>query len=81
MDARSLHPVLSGETDRHRDVVTAGLNDWRMGYDGRYKLVTGWAGEDVLYDLVEDPWEDVNIARANPGIVERLTAAIEGARH
>jgi len=39
VDSRSMRPLLSGETDRHREVVYSGLSTWRMIYDGRFKLV------------------------------------------
>lgn len=41
LDSRSLRPYLTGQTDSHRDVVYAGLDPWRMVFDGRYKLVVG----------------------------------------
>lgn len=41
LDSRSLVPYLAGETDDHRDAVYAGLDPWRMIFDGRYKLVVG----------------------------------------
>ncbi len=42
MDSRSLRPVLTGETESHRDVVLSGLDPWRMVFDGRYKLIRGF---------------------------------------
>lgn len=46
VDSRSLRPLLVGETDDHRDVVYSGYRSWRMAFDGRYKLVTGYDPED-----------------------------------
>ena len=63
MDGISLRSLLAGETDRHREYVLSGLYDWRMVFDGRYKLITDFEdAQDTLYDLQEDPWEDVDLA-------------------
>jgi arylsulfatase A-like enzyme len=67
MDSRSLRPVLEGRTDHHRDFVLSGLRDWRLAWDGRYKYITGFGrGGDLLFDLVEDPDEDRNLAAQPP---------------
>lgn len=42
VDSVFLRPVLNGETDDHRDMVFAGFRSWRMRFDDRYKLITGW---------------------------------------
>ena len=47
MDSRSLRPVLEGATDSHREVVLSGLRDFRMAWDGRYKLVRGYRDQEV----------------------------------
>jgi len=72
MEARSLRRVLAGETDRHRDCVVSGLRDWRMVFDGRYKLVVGAEPALLLYDTREDAWEQHNLAEREPGHVARL---------
>jgi choline-sulfatase len=67
MDSRSLRPVLEGKSDAHRDYVLSGLKDWRLASDGRYKWVTGFEkGEDLVFDLVEDPHEDRNLVASPP---------------
>jgi hypothetical protein len=44
-----------------------------MVFDGRYKLVTGFDKvETRLYDLAEDPHEDVNLAARDPARVKKL---------
>jgi arylsulfatase A-like enzyme len=80
MDARSLVGILAGRTDRHRDAVVCGLNDWRMAFDGRYKLVLDGAAAVLLFDLVEDPFEDRDVAARHPEAVDGLAAAIDGER-
>ena len=87
MESKSLTPVLSGTTDQHRDYVLSGLvspkGAWHLVFDGRYKLVrieaAGSSSErqTLLFDLQEDPWEDHNIANAEPSIVARLNACLD----
>ena len=67
MDGISLRGLLAGETDRHREYVLSGLYDWRMVYDGRYKLIVGFEGANRrLYDLQEDPREEVDLSADHP---------------
>ena len=83
IDARSIVPVLTGHARRHREHVLSGLLGWRMVYDGRYKLVRGtgpqttfskaFGPEPQLFDLVDDPWEDRNVAGEHPEVVSRLS--------
>jgi len=79
-DARSLWPLLEGSVEQHRDYVLSGLYDWRMVFDGRYKLVTGADPSPLLYDFQEDPNEIENVADANPDVVARLTRILETER-
>ena len=65
-----LRPLLEGATSSHRDAVVSGLHEFRIVYDGRYKLVSFRDGESALYDLQEDPWEDVAVAK--PAIADGL---------
>lgn len=39
-DSRSMRPLLTGEANKHRDVLLSGLGSWRMAFDGRYKVVS-----------------------------------------
>lgn len=41
MDSRCLRPMLQGTDGPRRSVVTSGLQEWRMAFDGRYKLIRG----------------------------------------
>lgn len=77
MDAISLRPLLEGKTDNHRDFIVSGLDQWRMVFEGRFKLVFGAGEEPLLYDLSSDPDEDNNIAAARPEEVGRLRALLE----
>jgi arylsulfatase A-like enzyme len=76
MDSRSLRPLLEGATDDHREYVLSGLGDWRLVFDGRYKYIEGFGDEPLLVDLVEDPFEDVNLAAGSPAVVRRLREAL-----
>ena len=71
MHGQSLRDLVEGRRDTHRPVVRSGLGDWRMVYDGRYKLVTE-NGQHLLFDLLSDPNELVDIAAASADIVDRL---------
>jgi arylsulfatase A-like enzyme len=73
MDSRTLRPLLEGRTKSHREYVLSGLGKWRMAWDGRYKLITGFEGDQpLLYDLARDPLENENIAAAAGNHVKRL---------
>jgi hypothetical protein len=79
MDSRSLRPVLEGRERTGREAVLSGLRtregDFRVAFDGRYKLVRGFGDEPMrLWDLEADPRESVNLATREPGQVRRLQA-------
>ena len=77
MDSQSLTPLLSGETEKHREVVSSGLGEWRVAFDGRFKLVRFEDGRRLLFDLEEDPWEDRDIAEQAAGEGERLATQLD----
>lgn len=90
VDSQSLRPVLNGEESSHRDIAYAGLGSWRLAYDGRYKLVTGYRpapdgsledtmdpdAEPMLFDHTTDPLELKDVATDNPDHVARLNERI-----
>ena len=78
MDALSLRNLLEGKAATHREYVLSGLDDWRLVFDGRYKLVIREGDDPILYDLKDDPLEDRNIAAELPEIVERLDSSQKG---
>jgi len=91
MESRSMKRLLDGTTDHHRDFVYSGFGDWRLVFDGRYKLIVTIPGSEtvstwknleeespVLFDLVDDPLENRNIARQVPHIVAKLKALLPG---
>jgi arylsulfatase len=77
LDSRSLRALLEGRERGGREVVLSGLRtregDFRLAFDGRYKLVRGFGDETIrLYDLEADPREMTNLASRQPGKVRRL---------
>jgi len=76
MDAQSLRPVLGGQREHHRQVLVCGLEDWRLAFDGRHKLLRQTDQPDRLFDLDQDPWEEQDIATTQPEIVARLAVAL-----
>lgn len=48
--------------------------------DNRYKLVVGVTGRPELYDLLADPKEEHDVAKANPDVVKRMTAELDAWR-
>ena len=78
MDSRSVRPVLEGKTKSHRDILHSGLGSWRMVWDGRHKLITGFipeksGGESVLlFDHRNDPLENKNLAASDAMRVKAL---------
>lgn len=58
MDSRSLRPLLGGRTKKHRPHLVSSLEEWRLVWDGRYKLVTGYGKAPQLFDLQADPFEN-----------------------
>ncbi len=72
MEARSLRGVVTGKTSKHRDVLHSALEEWRLVWDGRYKLVTGYEGQEMLFDLEKDPLENRNLVTSEKEIADRL---------
>lgn len=77
MDSQSLRPLLEGKKTTQRGYALAGLQKWRMVFDGRYKLVRGLPEEPTLFDLETDPDEAVNVAAKHPDVVARLQAILD----
>lgn len=76
MSACSLRPVLGGRATAHRPHILSGLADWRMIFDGRFKLIQQTGEPPRLFDLESDPHEHVNIAEKETSIVERLAQTL-----
>jgi len=77
MDARSLLPLLRGETGQENqphEVQISELLNSLMVYDGRYKWIRNWNDTDELYDLLNDPKELHNVFAEYPKVIQRLRA-------
>jgi len=75
MHGRSFASVLRGETDEHREAIITGYHEGvdRCIRTKTWSYVERPAGEgDELYDLMNDPREQRNLADAHPGEVRRL---------
>ncbi|MGD8239744.1 MAG: sulfatase-like hydrolase/transferase [Armatimonadota bacterium] len=75
--ARSLMPVLRGETETHREHQLSELGKSRMVSDGRYKFVERPGDLDQLYDLSEDPAELANLAEKESDRVSAMRRMLE----
>jgi arylsulfatase A-like enzyme len=72
-DAKSLMPILRAEETSHRDVICSALDYWALVYDGTFKLVQHEGEKPMLFDCVNDPFEDHDIADKHPGKVAQLS--------
>jgi arylsulfatase A-like enzyme len=78
MDSKSLRPVFQGKAKSHRRKLQSALGDWRMVWDGRYKLIEGFQAarqeqpKTLLFDLAGDPLENVNLAAGHSDVIDRL---------
>jgi arylsulfatase len=71
MTARSLMPVLEGKKSSVRERVFSGLGSWHMVYDGTWKFISQFEGENYLFNLENDRDEIRNLAN-NPDYKERV---------
>ncbi len=83
MDSLSIRPVIEGRAEHHRAQLLSGLGPWRMVWDGRYKLITGFDPDSpnpveperprpLLFDTEKDPLENTNLAGEFPETVRQL---------
>jgi len=79
--------VLEGQAGQSREYVRSGLFNWRLVFDGRYKLITGFdphgprqgvKGEaPLLFDLEQDPLENENLAPKRPEVLKRMMETLQ----
>lgn len=72
MDARSLLPMLRGDTAPVHEVQISELINCMAIYDGRYKWIRNWNDADELYDLAEDPQELHNLYTPDSPVIANL---------
>jgi len=80
VDSQSLRPLLVGQQTTHRQFAIAGLDNWAVIFDGRYKLIQVTDTAPMLFDLQTDPLENNNFAPTAPHIVNRLQQMLEQTR-
>jgi arylsulfatase len=75
-DTRSLRKQLEDpEAPPPRSHVHSALPEWRLAFDGRFKLVESKNGIQ-LYDLMTDPSEATEVAALRSTVVERMSKMI-----
>ncbi|MFK7987070.1 MAG: sulfatase [Sandaracinaceae bacterium] len=73
LSGRSLLPMLRGESESAPPVSVAGfMGNWRSVVSGRYKLLARSRGRYQVYDLIDDPDEQQNLAASRPELVAYL---------
>ncbi len=65
IDARSICPVIRGESTEHRDSVVYTIQNFRAIRNRTHKYVENYNDLAELYDLVNDPDEQRNIASSD----------------
>jgi len=77
LDARSLAPILRGETTTHRDVQVGQLPFTSCVRDERFKLILNPNDISELYDIEVDPHELSNVIDQHPDVVRRLSQRLQ----
>ena len=77
IDARSLVPVLTGERAEHRTETISAIRNFRCLRTRQVKYVEHLNDRDELYDLQEDPNEQVNLAEAQPERCRELSRRLQ----
>ncbi|MBD3253439.1 MAG: sulfatase-like hydrolase/transferase [Candidatus Lokiarchaeota archaeon] len=82
----SLQHLLEGNSQTHRkfqisalDLSEVGVHEWKMVSDGRYKLIVRDGKKSSLFDVKEDPWENVNVLNENKTIASDLLKKLNNA--
>lgn len=73
IDAKSMVPVLRGETDTHREEALSIIRGWRCVRTRTHKLVVYASRDQEFYDLENDPEENDNLAGDGSETMRDLT--------
>ena len=76
IDARSLAPLLQGETETHRTETVSALRNFRCIRTATHKLIENYSDVTELYDLESDPSELKNIAASEREIARDLSGRL-----
>lgn len=78
IDSLSMRPLFEGTQEKLRDYVFSALGDWRLVFDGRYKLIEGYGADPLFFDLKEDPFENDNRGKISEKEAARLSNQLAG---
>jgi choline-sulfatase len=76
IDARSIAPILRGETETHRTETVSALRNFRCIRTATHKLIENYSDVTELYDLENDPCELHNIAESERKIARTLSGRL-----
>jgi choline-sulfatase len=76
IDAKSIAPVLRGETETHRSETVSALRNFRCIRTATHKLIENYNDVTELYDLENDTSELHNIAASEREIVRTLSGRL-----
>ena len=72
IDARSLAPIMAGDTETHREDAVSAIRRFRLIRTASQKYVESYNDEHELYDLAADPDEQRNIIADEPELAREL---------
>ena len=75
-DAKSIAPVLHGETETHHTETVSALRNFRCIRTATHKLIENYNDVTELYDLENDPSELHNIAESEREIARTLSGRL-----
>jgi len=74
---RSLRSILEQQQEKQQKLVFSEYNHEIMAYDGEWKLVVNQRMEPyLLFNLIADPNEQLNVVTCHPHVEQALVAAI-----
>jgi arylsulfatase A-like enzyme len=76
-DSITLKPILEGRETSHRSCQYSALNDWQAISDSQYKLIVREGKPDKLIDVVNDPWERVDLSGKRSDEAKRLRTELQ----
>ena len=76
IDAKSIVPILRGETEDHRTETVSAIHNFRCIRTREHKFVANTNDINELYDLIADPREEHNIIDKQPEIARDLSSRL-----
>ena len=82
LDAKDFSAVLTGERPTHREEGASALREFRLVRTAEHKLIAHHTGEVELYDLENDPYDELeNVAADRPDTVRDLRRRLRDRFH